>query len=251
MTMSGRPHAGRVAVITGAASGIGQALAVRLAEAGATIVAVDVGDLSGTEERVRAANAPFDAVSGDVSDPAVSAQLKTLLEGRHGRCDICVNNAAIDDPVGWDDLSLETWRRVLSVNLDAHFLICKAVTDLMKQRQWGRIVNLVSGSVLNPIGQLVAYRASKLGVVGFTRALAVELGPFGITVNAVSPGITNTPMALATLGPGTINAAAQARALKRVAEPDDVAAAITLMVADEAHFVTGQHLLANGGASFL
>lgn len=251
MTDHPRHHEGRVAVITGAASGIGQATAARLGAAGATVVAVDVSDLSVTEQLVVHAGGGFRGLRGDVGDPVTSAELRRLLAEDHSRCDICINNAAVDDPVGWEELDLETWRRVLTINLDAQFLICKAVSELMRQGRWGRIVNLVSGAVLNPMSGFVAYRASKLGVVGFTRALAVELGPFGITVNAVSPGITNTPMALASLSPEVIEAAAKTRALKRAAEPDDVAAAIMLMVSDDAHFVTGQHLLANGGASFL
>jgi NAD(P)-dependent dehydrogenase (short-subunit alcohol dehydrogenase family) len=251
MADASRPHEGRVAVITGGASGIGQATAVRLGAAGATVVALDVDDMTETERLVTNAGGAFTGLRADVGDPESSASLAALLRNDYGRCDICINNAAVDDAVGWDDLDLGTWRRVLLINLEANFLICKAVTDLMKERGWGRIVNLVSGSVLNPIGRFVAYRASKMGVVGFTRALAVELGPYGITVNAVSPGITNTPMALQSLSPEVIEAAAQTRALKRAAEPDDVAAAIMLMVCDDTRFVTGQHLLANGGASFL
>jgi NAD(P)-dependent dehydrogenase (short-subunit alcohol dehydrogenase family) len=244
-------HRDRVAVVTGAAQGIGQALCRRLAERGATVVGVDVAPLAATGALVTQAGGEWLDVRADVSSEHDVEALATTVRERFGRCDILVNNAAIDDAIEWDDLDLDRWRRVLAVNLDAPFLTCKALVPLIRAHGWGRIVNLASGSVVRPMPRFVAYRASKMGVIGFTRALAFELGKDGITVNVTSPGITRTPMASASLGAGALEAEASTRAIPRVAEPDDVVGTILFLTSEDAAFVTGQTLMANGGAAFV
>jgi NAD(P)-dependent dehydrogenase (short-subunit alcohol dehydrogenase family) len=243
-------HAGRVAVVTGAARGIGQAMCNALAERGADVVGVDVGELHQTGKLVVDHGSRWLGVLLDITDVAAVARLTTTVAEEFGRVDILVNNAAIDDPIGWDELDLDRWRSVLCVDLEAPFLLCKAFIPLMAARGWGRIVNIGSGSVENPMSKFVAYRSAKMGVIGFSRALATEVGSQGITVNVVSPGITRTAMVESSLPAGALQAAAQTRAIKRVAEPVDIAGAVLFLTSPDSAFITGQTVLVNGGACF-
>ncbi len=241
----------RVSIVTGAAGGIGTAICRRLAERGDAVVGVDVVPADDAERAVRAAGAEWEGVDLDLGDADAIAALGPAIERRFGRCDVLVNNAAVEDPLSWDELSVEQWRRIVQVNLDAPFLLSKAVIPSMRRAGGGRIVNVASGSVMNPMPQFVAYRASKMGLIGFTRALATEVGVDGITVNAVSPGVTRTRMTEQSLPPGAIEAAAVGRPIPRIGEPDDIVGAVAFLTGPEAAFVTGQTLLVNGGACFL
>lgn len=246
-----RTHEGRVAVVTGAARGIGQALCLGLAGSGADIVGVDLEDLGETGTMVEATGARWLAAQVDVTDAAALADLAARVEGELGGAQILINNAAIDDPISWDELDLDRWRRVLSVDLDAPFLTCKAFVPQMRAAGWGRIVNIASGSVLRAMPQFVAYRAAKMGLIGFTRALAFELGPDGITVNVASPGVTLTKMALESLDPEIVRTEGTRRAIPRVGEPEDMVGTVLFLTGEASAFVTGQTLLPNGGAAFV
>lgn len=241
----------RVAVVTGAARGIGQRTCVRLAERGHAVVGVDVVDTAETGRLVADAGARWLAVQADLASGECGRITADRVEAEFGRCDILINNGAIDDAVSWDELTIDLWKRVLAINLDAPFHMCRALVPLMRRGGWGRIVNVASGSVLSPRPQFVAYRASKMGLIGFTRALATEIGDDGITVNAISPGVTHTAMALASLSEEGVAAAARNRAIHRVGEPNDVVGAILFLSSDDCAWVTGQTLLANGGAAFV
>jgi NAD(P)-dependent dehydrogenase (short-subunit alcohol dehydrogenase family) len=243
-------HLGRLAVVTGAARGIGQALCSSLAARGADVVGVDVLDMSETGELVERTGRRWSSSIADITSETEVAQLAgevAELGGTH----ILVNNAGIDDGISWDELDLAMWRRVHAVDLEAPFLLAKVFVPQMRAHGWGRIVNITTGVVMNPMPRFVAYRAAKMGLIGFTRALATEVGDDGITVNAVSPGMTVTPMARASLGEEQLQAAAQARAIHRVAVPDDIAGAVLFASSDDCRFVTGQTIMANGGAYFL
>ena len=172
-------HQGKTAVISGAASGIGQASAVRLAEEGAQIVIADRAKADDTLQAVKAAGGSAVAVQCDISDPASVAKLRDEVDKNGGRCDILVNNAGIYPMQSFDQITFEDWRRVLSVNLDSMFLMAKAFAGAMRQRGWGRIINLASDTVNLLVPDFVHYITSKAGVVGFTRSLATELGPQG------------------------------------------------------------------------
>jgi 3-oxoacyl-[acyl-carrier protein] reductase len=244
-------HEGRVAVVTGAARGIGQALCRGLAESGAAVVGVDLEDLGETGGAVEEAGARWLAARVDVTDPDALAELAAEVELQLGGAQILVNNAAIDDPISWDELDLDRWHRVLGVDLDAPFLTCKAFVPQMRAAGWGRIVNIASGSVLRAMPQFVAYRAAKMGLIGFTRALACELGPEGITVNVASPGITLTKMAIGSLDPSVLEAESGRRAIPRLGEPEDMVGTVLFLTSEASAFVTGQTLLPNGGAAFV
>src|ERR1700683_3639703 len=197
--------AGKTVVISGAASGIGQASAVRLAEDGAQVFMADRAKADKTLQMIAGAGGKASAVECDISNPASVAGLKAQVD-KSGGCDILVNNAGIYPMQTFDEITFEDWRRVLSVNLDSMFLMTKAFADGMRQRGWGRIVNIASDTVSLLVPNLVHYITSKAGVIGFTRSLATEFGERGVTVNAIAPGLTRTPGTLGQKIPGGMTA---------------------------------------------
>jgi NAD(P)-dependent dehydrogenase (short-subunit alcohol dehydrogenase family) len=250
--LSLRTHEGRVAVVTGAARGIGQAVCRMLAECGATVVGSDLDDLSETQSQVQSLGGRWRGVRCDVSSYESVSSLAAEVDRAFGRCDILVNNAGIFPSRDFNDMDYEFWRRVMSINLDGAFFTCKALVPLMKRNTWGRIVNLVSSSVENTVPTMSAYKASKLGLVGFTRGLAPDVASAGICVNCVSPAFTRTPGNLAR-GPEValrLEVFKEAQCIKRVAEPEDVVPAILFLTSDAARFMTGQTLYADGGLYF-
>ena len=180
-------------VISGAASGIGQASAVRLGEEGAQIVIADLDKAEKTLQLIAAVGGNAIAVQCDVTNPTSVEALKAAVENNGYRCDILVNNAGIYPMQTFDEMTFENWRHVLSVNLDSMFLMTKAFADGMQRRKWGRIINITSDTVNLVLPGFTHYIASKAGVMGFTRALATEFGQVGITANAIAPGLTRTP----------------------------------------------------------
>ena len=193
----GTGHRDKVAVITGGANGIGQAFAQRLAQDGAHIAIADIGSADATVKLVEQAGREALACVCDVSLPDAVAAMAQEVERRFGRCDILINCAGIFPQQAFDDMSYADWRRLLSINLDSVFLTSSAFVPGMKRRGWGRIVSMASSTLGSVVTGFVHYVTSKGGIVGFTRALASELGPHGITVNAISPGLTRTPGTLA------------------------------------------------------
>src|SRR5277367_3327834 len=188
-----KKHEGRTAVISGAASGIGQASAIRLAEEGAQIVIADRDKAEKTLAQIADAGGNATAVQCDISDPASVAKLKEAVEKSGGHCDILINNAGIYPVQTFDEMTFADWRRVLSVNLDSMFLMTKAFADGMRRRKWGRVINIASDTVSLLVPHFVHYITSKAGVIGFTRSFATEFGEQGVTVNAIAPGLTRTP----------------------------------------------------------
>jgi NAD(P)-dependent dehydrogenase (short-subunit alcohol dehydrogenase family) len=249
-----RGHHGKIAVVTGAASGIGQACAIRLAEDGARIVIVDRQPADETLRLVEGVGGEAAAFLCDVASPEDVAALRREVEARVGLCDILVNNAGIYPMQSFAEIGFEDWRRVLSVNLDSMFLMTKAFVDGMGQRRWGRIVNFASDTVSIAVPGFAHYMASKAGVIGLTRALASELGEDGITANAIAPGQTRTP---GTLGrkeiPGGMSqeaffdVVANMQSIKRVGQVADLVGTVSFLTSDDAAFVTGQTIFVDGG----
>ncbi len=246
-------HQGKTVVISGAANGIGRAAAVRLAEEGAQIVIADRAEAQETLRLIEGIGGKAIAVACDVSDPASVAALKGEVEANGGQCDILVNNAGIYPMVPFDQMTFEDWRRVLGVNLDSMFLMTKALTAGMRQRRWGRIINIASDTVNLMVPNLVHYITSKAGVVGFSRSLATEFGEFGVTVNTIAPGLTRTPGTVNQTIPGGMSNEelfahmANTQSIKRSEEPSDLVGAISFLASDDAAFITGQTLYVNGG----
>ena len=248
-TATAKPHAGRIAVVTGAARGIGQAIAVGLARQGATVVVGDVGDLAETSALIAEVGDPAVAASLDISDQAVVDGVRDQIAGEFGRVDILVNNAAIFESATWDDLDFEVWQRIMAVNLNGPMLMCKAFLPLMRGRGWGRVINMASATVAIASPVSIAYRTSKMGVIGFTRALSATLGDEGITVNVVLPSLTRTVMSEG-LPEAVVSNSLGRQVIHRMAEPADIAGSVLVLAADQAGWITGQSIMANGGNSF-
>jgi len=249
-----RGHKDKVAVITGAAAGIGQAFARRLAQDGVHIVAADIGDASETGRLVKAEGRQFLAVACDITSPEAVATLAQEVERAFGRCDILVNNAGIYPQKKFEDMTFADWRHVMAVNLDSMFLTCSAFVPGMKQRGWGRIVNMASSTFATVVPDHVHYIASKGGVIGFTRALATEYGNAGITVNAIAPSLTRSQGTLSRSPRAGFNsmdsefeALARRQAIHRPEVPDDLVGALSFLTSDDAAFVTAQTLYVDGG----
>jgi len=245
-----RSHQDKVVVVTGAAGGIGQAIAHRLAEHGANVAGIDLDDLSETAAMVGSAGGRWLGLRADVASQEDVARIAGEVTAHFGACDVLVNNAGIYPRIAWDDLDYDTWKRFFRVNLDSQFLMCKAFVPGMKAKGWGRIVNITSDSVQLATAATTAYKASKMGVIGFTRGLAGDLAPYGITVNAASPSLTRTPGVLQHTGEARLKEVAGRQLIKRVAVPDDVVGTILFLTGADSYFVTGQTLYANGGLVF-
>jgi pyridoxal 4-dehydrogenase len=223
----------RVAIVTGAAQGIGKAVADKLTEEGATVVGADIQD--GTAMKVDISNE--DEVKRMVDD--------TVAE--HGKLDVLVNVAAIVPFTPWDDVTFDEWRRVMSVNLDGTFLTNHYAQKPMREAGYGRIVNIASNVVLAGTPNLAHYVASKGGVLAFTRALAREIGKDGVTVNAVAPGLTETEGVMASPHKEAFEFVQMLQCIPRRGVAADIAPAVAFLASEEAGWVTGQLLVADAG----
>ncbi|HVO51874.1 MAG TPA: 3-oxoacyl-[acyl-carrier-protein] reductase [Thermoanaerobaculia bacterium] len=240
---------GKVALVTGASQGIGESIAKALAAAGAHVVVAARREdkASAVAQAIAAAGGSAEAVRLDVSDPAsVSAAFKSLVE-KHGKLDVLVNNAGITDDGLILRMPKDSWDKVIATDLTGVFLCAQeAAKTMLKKRVAGRIVNITSvvGLMGNP-GQ-TNYAAAKAGVVGFTKALAREIGSRGITVNAVAPGYIETSMT-GVLSEDQRKALVGQIVLGRLGTPEDVAAAVVFLASDAAAYVTGTTLNVSGG----
>ena len=247
-------HKDKVAVITGAANGIGQAFAKRLAEDGVHIAVVDIAGGAETVKLVQAAGREAIAVTCDVSSEEQVAAMAKTVNAKFSHVDIVVNCAGIFPQKDFAEMTFADWRKVLGTNLDSTFLVTAAFAPGMRARQWGRVINMSSSTMGSVVTGFAHYVASKGGIVGFTRAAATDLAPFGITVNAISPGLTRSPGTLARAprpGFATMEdeflGAAQMQAIKRVEATDDLVGVVSFLTSDDAAFITGQTLNVDGG----
>ena len=248
---------GRVAVITGAARGIGFGTATRFAEEGASVAIVDLDEAAAAEAAAKlpvAGGAKAIGVGANVSDAdSVDAAFERIV-GELGGVHILVNNAGITRDNLLFKMTTDDWDLVMGVHLKGAFLMTKAAQKHFVEQKYGKVVNISSTSALGNRGQ-ANYSAAKAGVQGFTRTLGIELGPFGINVNAIAPGFIATEMTDATAARMKMDVDefrrlnAEHNPVKRVGEPGDIAAAVTFLASDEASYITGQTIYVDGGAS--
>jgi len=233
----------RVAIITGAGRGIGQAIALKMAEQGRRLVVIDLEHPTKTASLL---GGEALALTADISTDNAWQYIAECVDTKFGRADIVVNNAGIYPNATIDTLDYELWRRTLAVNLDAHFFSAKHFVPLMRRNHWGRFVNISSNSIgVSAIG-VSHYMASKMGVIGFVRGLANDVAADGITVNAVLPALTNTP-GTSAMPEERKSFLWHLQAIKRFAEPDDIAGPVAFLASDDAAFITGQALVVDGG----
>jgi NAD(P)-dependent dehydrogenase (short-subunit alcohol dehydrogenase family) len=238
----------RVAVVTGGAAGIGRAASLAFAREGATVAVVDLKGADGVASEVELSGGLAAAFTTDV---ARAEDVQAMVDGvlaRFGRIDVLVNNAGIGGPGSIEELTEEEWDRTLAVNLKAHFLICRAVVPIMRRQQRGHIVNVSSIAGRNvSLANSIAYTSAKAGVIGFTRHLAQEVGRDGIRVNCLAPGPTRTPLLAGVLDADREAAVAARIPLGYVSEADEQAAVILFLASDDASYVHGAIVDANGG----
>jgi NAD(P)-dependent dehydrogenase (short-subunit alcohol dehydrogenase family) len=241
---------GKSAVVTGASSGIGQATAVALAQAGADVASLYLTDPDGAAEtgrQIEKAGRRALLRQGDTSDQAQVEALAAEVESTWGKIDIWVNNAAQVLVRPFLELSTEDWHRVLGVNLDGYFYGCQAAARRMVPRRQGRIINIASVTFHQPSPGMTAYVASKGGVIGLTRVIGLELAPQGVIVNSVSPGTVDTAMNAGLFTPEVRKIFDERIAAGHIGAGAEIAAAVLFFASDEASFAVGQDLLVDGG----
>jgi len=246
---------GKVAIVTGGASGIGKALATRLAADGASVVIADLLRFDVAAAGLAKGGAQALGLRVDVSSEADTARMAAETVKAFGRIDVLVNCAAMFATVKlgpFEEIPVDEWKRLMEVNIMGVALCCKAVTPQMRSQNSGRIINLASGAPLKGVPFFLHYIASKGAVIAMTRGLARELGKDNITVNAIAPGLTlsegvlNRPEHLRTHQDSI-----RSRAIQREEHPEDLVGAVSFLAGDDSAFMTGQTLVVDGGSSML
>lgn len=242
---------GRVAIVTGAALGLGAAYARGLAAAGARVALCDVNDASAIAEQIRAQGGAALAVRADVTSAADVSALVAATEKAFGEVDVLVNNAAISATIPsrrFEEIPSDEWDRVMAVNARGTFECAKAVVPAMRRRRYGKIVNITSTTVFKGVPGVMHYTASKGAIIAMTRVMARELGPDNICVNCIAPGLTPTETVVANPDHrAKLEAAPKSRALGRAQTPADLVGTVVFLASPESDFITGQTLAVDGG----
>jgi 2-hydroxycyclohexanecarboxyl-CoA dehydrogenase len=242
---------GRVAFVTGAGQGIGRAVARRLASEGAAVGVVDINldNAEATASELSRAGHRAAAAECDVSDPRQVGNALRAISAKFGPVGILANVAGIrGERDAVRDQDLANWQQVVGVNLHGTFLCCQAVLPAMQAAGWGRIVNVSSGQALRPTPGIAPYAASKAAVIGFTKALALEVAGAGITVNAIMPGVIDTAMPRQNTSEERLREVGRRNPIGRLGQPEDVAGLAGFLASDDASYITGQLIACNGGA---
>ncbi|MFT3929202.1 MAG: SDR family NAD(P)-dependent oxidoreductase [Spongiibacteraceae bacterium] len=244
--------AGKIAIVTGGASGIGLAISQRFAREGAVVAVWDINEAGAQKAAAELVAAGGKAVGFgvDVSNRAQIEAATNSIRKQFGPINILVNNAGISNYIGFLEMTEEQWDRMININLKSVFLVTQAVIPDMLAAGWGRVVNISSSSTQTGSPKMTHYVASKGGVIGFTKALAREYADKGITVNNVPPGFVDTPLLRATLSEAAIQSQIEQAPMKRAGSPDDIAAACAFLASDDAGYITGHTLSVNGGRYF-
>jgi len=246
----------KVVLITGAGQGLGRCFAHRFAGSGATVIVSDINEPAAKQvvDDIRTGFGEAMFLPMDVSDEeSVRAGIKEVVK-KYGRLDVLVNNASIFSTLKmrpYDEIPVAEWRKVLDVNLTGVYLCSRFAAAPMRESGWGRIINISSAVVNMGRPLYVHYLASKAGVIGLSRGLARELGPYGITVNSVLPGATDTEIERDTVTTEQRDALIRMRSIPRGETPEDLAGVVMFLASDDASFLTGQSLTVDGGTTFL
>jgi len=246
-----KTHQDRVAVITGATGGLGQAFAVSMAKAGCNLVLTDIYQCHEIAEEAASYGVEVYHESCDLTVPAEIGWFIGNVLKKFGTVDILVNNAAVMEQKTLEEIDLEIFRMYEKVNLEAPLVLTQAFVPGMKAQGWGRIVNMTTSSAWHPHKGFLGYVTTKMGIIGMTRYLAVELGDKGITVNAMTPSLTRHAGNENTLPKDFFELVAAKQAIPRTAVPEDIVGTLLFLTSDQAAFMTGQTLATDGGAVFL
>jgi len=239
----------RIAIVTGSGQGIGRAIALGMAREGASVVVAELNPETAEavkQEIARIGQQPFSIQTDISSEDSVNAMMRAVIE-RFGRVDILVNNAGIFPVSSIEAMREEEWERVIGTNLVGTFLCSKAVVPHFLQQQRGRIISLTSGRAFQGAKNGAHYAASKAGIIGFTKALALEVAADGITVNAICPGVTDTAQPRGHTTEEELYARAGSIPLRRIGQPEDLVGPAVFLASDRARYITGQTVLVNGG----
>lgn len=235
-----------VAIVTGGSKGIGRAISETLLSLGYTVVIIDINDEKAATFLQENKDSALHYIHCDVSDPAAIEMACTEAAKDYGTISVLVNNAGIQTHVPFVEMTPELWAQTMDINLNSAFYFCKAVVPGMIQQKWGRIINIASMSARRGSNRHVHYCASKAGLVGLTRALSIEIAQFGVTVNAVCPGIVDTDIVQQTLLQKRETWLKEMH-VKRLGTPEDIANAVAFLVSEKSDWVSGQALDINGG----
>ena len=243
---------GRVVIVTGGGKGIGKVYAQELARVGARVLAADIdGEAAmAVADALRKDGLEAIGMATDISDEAANTAMAKAALDAWGQIDVLINNASLMSVLprrSWLEIPVEEWDRVMAVNLRGMFLSSRAVVPAMAQRKYGKIVNISSGRVWEGTPNRLHYTTSKAGVIGFTRALAREVADDGITVNALTPGNTQSETQVASSGGNYLATRLQGRAIQRVQLPEDLVGAIMFLSSAASDFMTGQTVNVDGG----
>lgn len=243
-----------MAIVTGGGSGIGRHYCLGLAREGAKVVVADINAerAQSAAKEIEEAGGEALAIKVDVGDEASSSAMAKAAVDHFGHIDILVNNAAIYPMMPWEHVTVDIWDQVMAVNLRGTFLCAKAVFPAMKAQGKGKIINISSGTFFGGFPNMLPYVTSKGGVIGFTRAIARELGDHGIRVNAITPGLTQSDgikrlQEEGILPPTLADELAQQQSLKRKQQPEDLVGTVLFLASDDSDFITGQTINVDGG----